>query len=360
MKNIIEFIKDKAYYLLGGTVLILIIVIAISACSSNSFSSYTNIENKMVSSAKKYYNSNSNMLPKEENGKVRVSIATLVDEELIKEVYDIKDKNNKCSGYVEVTKVGNDYSYIPFLTCKGNYEPKYLSDKVKDAKPDEYGNGSYEIDGEYIYRGDDVNNYVKFNNRLWRIVKVDKDGDIEVILSEELKELRMPYDNSYNSSVNHNYGIVTNYGKTYIRKNLKSYYESEFDKDSKAKMVTKNLCVGSYNEGDEYNKEKDCSVVAENEAIGLLTAYDYKMASLSDECVKLTDNACSNYNYLSDVYTWLSNTNSNSSYEAFYLNKNIRSTYAKTRIVIQPVIYLSKDILTLEGVGTLEKPYIIK
>ena len=360
MQNIIKFVKDKSYYFLGGTVLILVIMIAISACSSNFSSSYTSIENKMVSSAKKYYNSNPNLLPKEVGGKVRVSIATLVDEELIKEVYDVKDKNNKCSGYVEVTKVEDDYSYIPFLTCKGNYEPRYLSDKVKDSKPDEYGNGSYEVEGEYIYRGDDVNNYVKFNNRLWRIVKVDKDGDIKIVLSEELKELRMSYDDSYNSDANHNYGIVTNYGKTYIRKNLKTYYEKEFDKDSKAKIVAKNLCIGSYAEEDEYSKEKDCSVVAENEVIGLLTAYDYKMASLSDKCIKLSDNACSNYNYLSDVYTWLSNTKTNSSYEAFFLNGNIRSSYAKTRIIVQPVLYLSKDVLIQKGVGTLEKPYIIK
>ena len=84
------------------------------------------------------------------------------------------------------------------------------------------------------------------------------------------------------------------------------------------------------------------------------------MASLSDKCIKLSDNACSNYNYLSDVYTWLSNTKTNSSYEAFFLNGNIRSSYAKTRIIVQPVLYLSKDVLTQKGVGTLEKPYIIK
>ena len=149
MQNIIKFVKDKSYYFLGGTVLILVIMIAISACSSNFSSSYTSIENKMVSSAKKYYNSNPNLLPKEVGGKVRVSIATLVDEELIKEVYDVKDKNNKCSGYVEVTKVEDDYSYIPFLTCKGNYEPNNCRwAGVIEQNNNQKSNVSFEYKGE--------------------------------------------------------------------------------------------------------------------------------------------------------------------------------------------------------------------
>ena len=167
MKNIIEYIKDKSYYLLGGIVVVIILLIIINACS-NSSGSYDKIEQKMVNAAKSYYASHEKNLPKEESGTVKVTINTLIEAELLKEVKDPNNKDQDCSGYVEVTKVGKEYSYTPFLVCKGNYEPKYLTDIVKESKQDEYGNGVYEMGGEYVYRGDDVKNYVSFNNQLWR------------------------------------------------------------------------------------------------------------------------------------------------------------------------------------------------
>ena len=47
MKNIIEYIKDKSYYLLGGIVVVIILLIIINACSKSS-GSYDKIEQKMV------------------------------------------------------------------------------------------------------------------------------------------------------------------------------------------------------------------------------------------------------------------------------------------------------------------------
>mgnify|MGYP007060421258 FL=1 len=102
MKNIIEYIKDKSYYLLGGIVVVIILLIIINACS-NSSGSYDKIEQKMVSAAKNYYASHEKNLPKEENGTVKVTINTLIEAELLKEVKDPNNKDQDCSGYVEVT-----------------------------------------------------------------------------------------------------------------------------------------------------------------------------------------------------------------------------------------------------------------
>ena len=207
MKNIIDFIKDKSYYFLGGTVIIFILLIIIGSCSNKSGGSYEAIENKMVSAAKEYYVNRKDRLPKEENGTVKVTLGTLVEAELINEVVDPSDKSNVCSGYVEVTKVGEEYSYLPFLTCKGNYEPKYLKDIVKETKQDEYGNGVYTIGNELVYRGDDVDNYVSFNNQLWRIVKIDSEGDIKLVLANSIDD-SYPWDESYNSEADYKSGIT--------------------------------------------------------------------------------------------------------------------------------------------------------
>ena len=182
MKNLWNYIKDKSYYFLGGTVIIIILLIIITSCSGGNGNDYEAIEEKMVSAAKKYYENKKDHLPKEEGNSVKVTISSLVESELMKEVTDPKDSSNECSGYVEVTKVDDEYSYVPFLTCKGNYEPEYLVDKIKKVKTDELGNGVYTIGNEYVYRGSDVNNYVSFNDLTWRIIKVDENNDIKLVL----------------------------------------------------------------------------------------------------------------------------------------------------------------------------------
>ena len=360
MKNIIDYLKDKIYYIMAGTIIIIILIILISSCSGMG-KTYESIENEMVNAAKNYYANHKNNLPKEENGTVKVTISTLVEAELLDEVIDPQNKKQTCSGHVEVTKVGDEYSYIPFLTCKGNYEPKYLTDIVKESKIDEYGNGVYEMNGEYIYRGDDVNNYVKFNDQLWRIVKVDSEGDIKLVLAESTKE-RYAWDSAYNSDKGYNVGITTNYLQTNIRKVLNNYYENNFYNDTKAKIVSKNLCIGAYSENETFSIEKECSIIKENEKVGLLNATDYKNASLDSGCTTLSSPECSNYNYLSDlkISTWIMNKYSENSYEVFYLEGTINKSKSSSSKKINPVIYLNTKTIISIGNGTYEEPYFIK
>ena len=362
MKKILEFIKDKSYYFLGGTIIIFVLLIIINSCSSNSGNSYEKIEKKMVDAAKKFYSARKNKLPKEEGSSVEVTIGTLSDAELMDEVTDPKDKSKSCTGHVEVTKVGDEYSYLPFLTCKGNYEPKYLTDIIKNVKTDEYGNGVYTINDELVYKGSDVKNYISFNNQLWRIVKVDKDGDIKLVLAKYTEDF-YSWDTAYNSERKREVGITTDYLHTDIRKSLNDYYKTNFDKDNKAKIVSKNLCVGKYNENDDFSVQKECSIIKENEKIGLLTATDYQNASLDTKCSKLLSQECSNYNYLSndeEIKTWLLNSQSENNYKVYYLAKTIDLSSANTKKRINPTIYITSKSVVLNGLGSLENPYRIK
>lgn len=361
MKKIIDYIKDKIYYILGFTVLVIVILIIINACSNRS-GSYEDIENDMVEAAKEYYSNRKNRLPKEDDSSIEISTGTLIDAELLEEIVDPNNKNQTCSGHVEVTKVGDDYSYTPFLTCKDNYEPEYLTDIIKDVKTDEYGNGVYEIGDELVYRGEDVNNYVQFNNQLWRIVKMDAEGDFKLVLAEKTSD-KYSWDNAYNSDENKSVGITTNYLITNIRKALNDYYDENFTTDSKAKIVSKDLCVGKYAKDDEFSVEKECSIIKEDEKIGLLTASDFKNSSLSEKCINLTDNECRNYNYMSDyinINTWLLNTASDNTYKVLRLNGYLSWSNASTKVSINPSIYISKGSIISEGKGTLNNPYIIK
>lgn len=362
MSNIIEYLKDKIYYILGGTVIFIIILIIIGSCSNKSSSgSYEQIENNMVNAAKRYYETNKDKLPKEENGTIKISVETLIDEGLLNEIKNPSNKSSSCSGYVEVTNLGEEYAYTPFLECEG-YESKKLTDVIKASKLDEYGNGVYNMDGELVYRGDSVKNFVSFNNQLWRIIKVDKDGDIKLVLDKRTDDT-YTWDNAYNSDKEDYVGITSDYLHTSMRKVLKNYYENNFTNEDKTKIKSKDLCMGKYYLDDAFSEEKECSITKSGEKVGLLVPTDYHKASLSDKCTTLSSLECTNYNYLADseyIDTWLLNTYEDNTYEVLYLNGVFDVSSASNSKKINPVIYLINNVKVINGKGTEEEPFVIK
>ncbi len=362
MNNIIEYLRDKIYYILAGTIILIIILVVIGSCGNNrgGYSSYEQIEEKMIIAAKKYYETRNDKLPKEESSSIKVSTSTLIEAELLKEIKSPSNKNNTCGGYVEVTKVDGEYAYIPYLECD-NYETKKLVDLIKESNLDEYGNGVYNMDGEYVYKGDIVNNYVSFNEQLWRIIKIDKSGDIKLVLSTRTNE-SYTWDSAYNSEKKSDSGITSDYLHTDIRKSLKEYYETNFTNENKIKIVSKDLCVGKYNLTDEFSYDKECSVTKKEEKVGLLNPTDYQKASLSNMCKTLSSRECSNYNYLSNEYinTWLLNAVEENTYEVLYFNEEIDVSRASSSKKINPVIYITGNVLIKEGNGSEKEPFVIK
>ena len=73
------------------------------------------------------------------------------------------------------------------------------------------GDGLYEDqyeDGRYIYRGSEPNNYIQFNNELWRIIAKETDGTYKIIRDELLPQnenyTKMAYDEAYHRSPENN------------------------------------------------------------------------------------------------------------------------------------------------------------
>ncbi len=363
MKNIMDFIKDKIYYIFAGTIILIVLLVIISSCSNSIGRNYNNIEKKMIEAARSYYTARQDKLPKEDGSSVKVTIGTLIDAELIKEIKDPNNKEQTCDGFVQVKLVENDYAFIPFLTCKGNYEPKYLTDVIKESKQDEYGNGVYEMNGEYVYRGDDVNNYVTFNNQTWRIIKVDTDNTIELIYYQDRNNKMYQWDTDYNSEIERYYGVTTDYLHSDIRKSLVEFYDTNFTNESKAHIVAKNICIGKKAIDAKESAEEECSVVKEKEKIGLLRVSDYPKASLDSGCISYDSAECSNRNYFtnSSINTWTLTTVSDNTYEAYTLyTGGIMKKRASKSNRINPVIYLDSDVIIISGDGTVDNPYIIK
>ena len=355
----LEFVKEKSYYLLGGTIVLIIMLIAISSCSSKN-KSYSDIENDMVVAAKNYYKVNNDKLPKDEES-IKISLNTLIDLEYIKAVVEPENKEKTCEGHVQVKKVDDKYVYTPFLKCAGSYEPEYLSEKIKNAGQDEYGNGIYLMDGEYVYRGSDVKNYVLFNDQLWRIMLVDSEGDIQLI-SNYSTDKDYYWENSYNIEEQANVGVNTNYHNSNIRKSLVEYYQENFSDESKAKIVPKNLCIGALSFKENFNRSKECNKIQEKEYIGLPRVSDYQRASLDPNCTNRTQGQCRNHNYLvksAFISTWLLNPVEENTYSVF-AGYGVVYLDAADKRTVNPVVFITKDTITSGGIGTKEEPFILK
>lgn len=197
------------------------------------------------------------------------------------------------------------------------------------------GNGLYEDKYEverYVYKGNNPNNYIKFNNELWRILSFDK-GGIKLIRNEVLAD--MAFDDkgsndfessSLNKYLKNNYlnSIETNYRKmveTIELISLKEFLE----------VNSNQLLCGNFNL--YFKNEKVC----------------YK----------------SNYiNYIAsgsiNKAVWTTTADDGGINGVFYVGNtyfgDINSSYNK--IGVLPVVVLNSSI-RLYGKGTLHNPFKI-
>lgn len=373
-------LDDRARRLLllfGGIILLVVLIIIIAAIVGkikNRALSYEKIEDKMSQAAEKYVSKNKDLLPSDENGEVEVDVATLVSSKYMKEISSYqKDKTVSCSGKVIVTKSNKYYSFTPYLNCGDKYATKSLVDELKKdivtSDSGLYEMAQYDskdsIKPVYVYRGDYVDNFVSINDKLWRVVKIDSDDNIILIKDtyKRSEDIEGPWDNRYNTSKSSNFGI-NNYKVSIIRNSLLDYYKSEQLSDSlKAKLVLRNICVGTRKMSDtNKNGSTECKQIIQGDYLSLLTTYDYMNASLDNNCKRITDRSCGNYNYLGahSKAFWLLNADAETTYQGYkvstYATRTKLSSNAEGRIVLA----INKNTVYVSGTGTIEDPFIIK
>lgn len=351
-----------------GILVVFLIIILIFSFLGSGNKSYEEIEQDLKNAAIEYYEVQSGLLPREEGETITVRANALADAELMKPLSELREGEN-CSGRVEVTKVGDNIIYTPYLECGDNYTTKELYKAVLEQKIVTSGNGLYDLNGEKVYRGDDVNNYVSLDNAIYRIVKVTPDNKLLLILNEVDSTLSSYYDDRYNPTKRFNSGF-NDYRISRIKEFLDDLYSSKNDikilsKNDKEKLASFNLCIGKRNATETNNTNAiECSDVLENQMIGLLTASDYMNASLDANCKATTDKSCQNYNYLrlKETEWWLLTGNAANDYEAYivksngYIDINTTSGYKK----IRPTIMLNNNVMIKSGNGSASNPFILK
>lgn len=351
----------------GALVLVLVIILIVSLFTSGN-KTYEEIEEILENAAIEYYEIQSGLLPQEEGETVTVSAKTLVNAELMDPLSELR-AGESCSGRVEVTKVGDNIVYTPYLDCGDNYTTKELYKAVLEQGYVTSSNGLYEMNGESVYRGDDVNNYVQLDNATYRIVKVTSDNKILLILDTMDSTLSTYFDDRYNSDVNFNSGF-NDYRISRIYEYLDDLYNNRLDisilsSNDKEKLTSFSLCIGKRSETDTAKDNSlECSDVYENQMIGLLTVSDYMNASLDENCLATTDRSCQNYNYLklSNTDWWLITGYSLNSYEAFYVRSSgyIKESNAASYKKVRPTIMLNSNVMIKSGSGSEANPFVLK
>ena len=298
---------------------------------------------------------------------------------------------------------------------KENAEVKEITKPTYGMKAVEYITNLLEYDGEGLkidntsdqnirYYGSNPNNYVSFNNELWRIIGVFG-NNVKLVRKDSLGELS--WDSS-ESSVNGGYG-VNEWSQADLQVYLnKMYYggttvtcydgqnnhtttcpANKLDNTAKALIDNHTWNTGAiewekrtdtlafYNDERGSVNGKICSsgnncndtVTRTTEWEGYIAlpyVTDWAYASSEDDCntkmVQSPTYKCKNNNWMSATMWMLSpGVNGSSAYNAW----DVRGGYVSSGTVavsnnIFPTIYLKSNILIESGNGTSDNPYILK
>ena len=228
---------------------------------------------------------------------------------------------------------------------------------------------------EYRYYGANPNNYITFNNELWRIIGVSDvhqeetstktDKRIKIIKDDYLKDIPKYTNNNFiNSNINNYlnedyYKTLTTRSRSFMDKAI--YYLGGID--------------SNYYPSDSYTMERgfkvfkcdseSCGGTREskiNTFVGLMYASDYLYATDLSKCFfdasMYSYDDCYSNNWLNKSPELTMTPSFNNPLDTYAINEN-KLLPVRNSLKIRPVLYLKRNIALLSGNGTKEKPYTI-
>jgi len=359
--------KKKIMIIAGafvGLIVLIIIILLIFHALKGTKNSYRDIENKVLKAAKKYYSENKNLLPQNVNEQISIDDVTLTSLGYLKDLNDMTEEGVTCSAKVTVSYNNSDYRYTPLLDCGDKYKSQTIFSYIEENEKRVFsGSGLYDLNGEYVYRGETPNNYINLSGELYRIVKLTE-GHVVIIADSKVK--RGPWDNRYNDIRRKSDGI-NDYKVSRIQEYLNNIYNDEelISKEDKQLLYRHNAYIGKRGENDNFNDGSiEKSDYFADQYLSVLPLYDYINASIDNNCNSARTNSCRNYNYLNYYrYNWWTSTADNSNTFKVYriqVDGTIELIRASSNGYIRPVIYLVSDALYVSGDGTKDNPYEVK
>ena len=319
---------------------------------------------------------------------------------------------------IEITLVyeQRDESEIPSPSPEG---PIDITDNVVSS-----GDGLYQDQyeaGRYVYRGSNPDNYIQFNDELWRIIAKETDGTYKIIRDELLPQnanyTRMAFDeanhrttenNTYCTRPYYGCGVFAAVSGTFqtpdgkysgtvtedssIKEYLNNTYYPTLNETAKTQVQSHAFNIGSVQYLDESGNDSIEKNIAGEKMyqwtgnVGLVNVSDLLRASTNIACTSATDEykaafedtpreTCGSYltsfneefgriGYLTmNAYSAESGDRSNNVWYAAFLQGVGVFGYSNADIDdgygARPVLYLKSDIEITGGDGTKGNPFVI-
>lgn len=191
------------------------------------------------------------------------------------------------------------------------------------------GDGLYIHNGDFIFKGEDVNNYVSYEDKTWRIMQVYRSGLVKLVLDESLVEIK--YDDEDNA-----------YDKSYIHSYIKDANNLKLNTTG---LESIDICLDNIDDTSNITCENKVS-----DYVSVLGINDYGNSI----------NKSTNKSYINNSdHIWLYNKNSEGF--AWNITKGMLTQDAlHLEYSVKPVIILKSTAHSETGNGTKENPYIVK
>ena len=343
------------------------------------------IEDVVIEQAKKYVSDNKDELLEDE---YCLSISTLIDNDYIKEeIVDINGiKDNKKVQVISGDK--NSYKIVDNDDCVPT-AVKYLLKKTNTITVTNYTDGDihemYTFEHEatvqtpaltdYRYIGNDPNNYVEFNNELWRIIGVFETDDGTGNYEKRVKIIR-------NDSLGNNQWNASNINE-WVDSTMQLYLNDTYTIENNFKKMigTTKWYLGAPRNGatkaeDIYLSERSQSAYDSSRSkywiglIGLMSVSDYKYTyslGVNNQCYT---NSCAEWQgglptsgwlYISELRQWVITPSLSTYGDAVFAISSggigVPNGGAKNSLATRPALYLKSNVKITFGDGTESNPY---
>ena len=200
---------------------------------------------------------------------------------------------------------------------------KYFTDKLRATiNVSDATGGLYIIGNEYLYKFNATKNYLWYSGNLWRILKINEDKTIDIVMDNSLTILN------------------ASYGDTYYLKNYLDEFYQKLDKDL---LVEVTYCNDQFE-----NVDNVICDMKRQEKITLLDIYTYYKAG-------------GNSSFLNNKTSyWLSNKNKDGDNWYIQSDGSLAIGNDTNSFSVRPVVRLKSEISLIKGDGTENNPYIVK
>ena len=281
------------------------------------------------------------------------------------------------------------------LTYQTPSSINYLNNYIIGLAGTTQGTGQVVNENGYRYEGKDPNNYVWFNNELWRIIGVFDENShgvsgqnlVKIIRNDSIGGLAWHKSNAndwtaaslmnllngaYLNSENGTGGKYCYGYSTTVPAGNCDYTETGINDTYRAMIENVTWYLGEYSSTSAtaeafYGYERGDTVYSGK--VGLMYVSDYGYSVLASSCARTTnlssyDNAtCAGQSWLyGQSYEWTITPSSSYSSNVFYVTSNggnLNSASARGGYSARPALYLDSNVYVIDGTGTQSDPYII-